>query len=151
MNISKKQFDFQIFTSLIRALFPNWNFFDRIAYSFELQFQIESESEWQTISFSQKRKWYNLFFNPECNMALAQINIIEHFARDLQEVRLQFDSVLAEEKIQNLTTFRLLKSLLNNRPSPGQSLIFKIVAVQPSGSLDLYMSKKIPWDDLWSK
>ncbi len=151
MNISKKQFDFQIFTSLIRALFPNWNFFDRIAYSFELQFQIESESEWQTISFSQKRNWYNLFFNPECNMALAQINIIEHFARDLQEVRLQFDSVLAEEKIQNLTTFRLLKSLLNNRPSPGQSLIFKIVAVQPSGSLDLYMSKKIPWDDLWSK
>jgi len=151
LNISKKQFDFQIFTSLIRALFPNWNFFDRIAYSFELQFQIESESEWQTISFSQKRNWYNLFFNPECNMALAQINIIEHFARDLQEVRLQFDSVLAEEKIQNLTTFRLLKSLLNNRPSPGQSLIFKIVAVQPSGSLDLYMSKKIPWDDLWSK
>ena len=109
------RFDISLFLSLIRALFPHWNFFDRIAYSFYVQYRFGQENSWKKISFNQVRRFHHVFLNYETNLALAKISIIEHFARDIQELENReigmAPSVWAG-RVEELTSFCLVRDVL---------------------------------------
>lgn len=57
-----------------------------------------------------------MLVNVDCNIKLAQINVIEHFARDVQELQVGND-LLCSQKVQELTSFKLLRSLIQMKLS----------------------------------
>jgi hypothetical protein len=107
--------------NLFRAIFPRWNFFDQITHRFELEYKTSKTSQWQKISFDQKRALLSPIINPSCNLALAQINIIEHFVSDL------------EEGSRTQTSYKLLLSLVKIKLSAlgihSEKIQFQVVAV----------------------
>lgn len=107
--------------NLFRAIFPRWNFFDQISHRFELEYKTSKTSQWHKISFDQKRTLFSPIINPSCNLALAQINIIEHFVSDL------------EEGSENQTSYKLLLSLVKVKLSAlgirSEKIQFQVVAV----------------------
>ena len=134
-------FKFKVFLNLIRALFPKWNFFDRIAYTFELQYKLKSSNSWQKIVFEHNYSTLGLFVNEKYNLSLAHFNIVEHFASDIQ------DPYFSESAAPDLPTYKLLKSLLAVKISElglsESDLQFKIVAVSSKENFDLYTSRSI--------
>ncbi len=143
MNHPKSKFQFNIFINLIRALFPNWNFFDRVAFSFELWFKVQGSTRWEAITFDQIRQPFGLLLNPDVNLALAQINIIEHFAKDIQDLQ-AINSLIHSREVQSLSTFKMLRSLiklkLKDFEVPTSEVQFKVVAINPNEKIDLYIS-----------
>lgn len=136
-------FKFKKFFHLIRAVFPRWNFFDQVAYNFELEFKVKDASNWSPIQFYQKRQPLSLFLNTQTNMALAEVNIIEHFAKDIQDLQNK-NALVHSRDIHKLVSYKLLKSLieikLQDYELPSSSVQFKIVARNTQESLDIYIS-----------
>ncbi len=136
-------FQFKIFLNLIRSLFPSWNFFDQLAYTFELNYKTQPDQEWRCISFQQKRNVKDILFNPSVNLALAQFNIVEHFSRDVQELG-SISSVLDENALQKLSSYRLLKSLMavkiQEAKETSDYFQFKIVAQNEKEKKDIFVS-----------
>lgn len=139
-----KNFHFKVFLNLIRALFPVWSFFDQTAYTFELHFLLPETHEWKRISFVQTLTPINIFFNPQVNEALAQFNIVEHFAKDIMELQKTGPSA-DEKKIRQLTSFLLLRSLVFSKVSDlgylDKTIQFKIVALNTQNKFDIYTSE----------
>lgn len=125
------------FLTLIRVLFPKWNFFDHLGHRFHLKYRESASSSWVTLEFKSHRTFLNFFFNPMHNLTLAQINIIEHFARDVQEYE--------SNRISSLVSFKLLKSLTEAhlpQYSKSDSFQFQIDAYTRDSNIKLYES---PW------
>lgn len=144
MKISSRAgFNPTLFLKLIRALFPYWSFFDRVGHQFELEFKVPDAKQWEPISFEQVRSRISFVFNPSGNEAMAQVNIIEHFAQDIQELQLINPAVHSKD-VQNLTSFRLLKSLLKVKirqyELPTNIIQFKILADSPTEKIVIYIS-----------
>lgn len=80
-------------------------------------------------------------------MALAQVNVIEHFAQDIQNLQ-SVNPLIDSKEVQGLTSFRLLKSILEEKMQDfefaASSIQFKIVARSPDEIMDLYISDWIP-------
>jgi hypothetical protein len=141
---SPSRFQFKIFVNLLRSIFPNWNFFDRIAYSFELKFKAQNSLIWERISFDQHRNNpLGFFISPNCSMALAQVNLLEHFARDIQELQAAKSEIHFKD-LQDLTTFKMIRSLLhvklNESGFESNVIQFKIVACNQFEKVDIYIS-----------
>lgn len=138
-----------LFFSLIRSLFPRWNFFDKIAYAFELEFKIAETSSWEPLSFLLHRSPLGLFFNPTANITLAQINLIEHFAHDIQELQ-KINPLISSLDVENLTSFKLLRSLIRQKLKEKDlnqfSFQFKVIACNSQQKIDLYISHLINGD-----
>jgi hypothetical protein len=136
-----RPFHFKTFLNLSRALFPQWHFFDQVGSTFELLFRISNSTSWEKVSFDQKHSYIGIFINVSINEALAQFNVVEHFAHDIQE--LQFKDPTTKE-VESLCTFSLLRSLLNvklNDLSYKTELFqFKIVACRGFEKMDIYVS-----------
>lgn len=122
------------FFYLVRALFPRWNFFDRVGFQFNLYFCTDQNSTWTPFNFNQRRRPGQIFFNPHFNLALAHISIIQHFVHDLQ----------SDKNVESLTSFRLLKSFvetyLSEQNIKSNSAQFKIVAQRATETLELFTS-----------
>ena len=120
-----------------RALFPRWNFFDQVAYSFEIEVLVSGSTRWQIIDFLQDRKWYHLVYNPNVNLLLAQVNVVEHFVSDLQMMP-------PTTKVDGLTTYKMLAALvackIKSTTRQADSAQFKIVAQKSEEKIDLYVS-----------
>ena len=129
---------------LVRALFPNWNFFDRVSFNFEIYFKVPDSIRWEVISFEQKRQLLGLFFNADLNLTLAQINIIEHFAQDIQELQ-NINPLIHSKDVKKLTTFKMICSLirikLKDYELESSAIQFKIVACKSDEKIDLYVSE----------
>lgn len=142
----RKGFQLKLFMSLIRALFPKWSFFDQVAYSFEIEIKVPESQTWEVISFYQKRRPFSLFINSEMNLALAQVNVIEHFAKDIQNLQV-INTTIDSKDVHELTTFKMLKSILKLKLSEysykPSTIQFKIVACSPQERLDVYISNWI--------
>lgn len=140
-------FRFSIFLSLIRSLFPRWDFFDQIAFSFVVYFKMSLDTEWKKLSFTQSRKSSRLFFNHQVNDTLMQSSVVEQFARDIQELQLHKPN-FEKSDLENLTTFQLLCSLLRvklkHEVPHYNEFQFKIVAQNPNEEIDIYTSEKLP-------
>lgn len=93
-----------------------------------------------------------MVFNPFINAALANASIVEHFARDIQELEKDKPDFNPAD-LENLTSYKLLCSLLHiklERESPNNgNFQFKIVAHGTDTSVDIYTSQTLPLADLW--
>ena len=111
----------------LRVLFPRWNFYDQVAYHFDLEFQI-GERDWTRIPFVEARRRFGLFLNPSVNLTLAHVNILEHFAQDVHSV----------------TTYQMLLSLLRVKFQEfglnPESFRFRVIALRPNERIELYVS-----------
>jgi len=141
------RFDFKLFLHLIRALFPRWDFFEQVAYTFELKFKRPGANFWETLDFNQSRRPLTLFFNANCNFQLAQFNVIEHFVQDLHEIQnrdAHLTTEISSDEIAALTTFKMLIGLLSVKLQaveyPDDSVQFKITAYSPTEEVDIYYS-----------
>lgn len=134
--------DFSLFMSLIRSLFPRWDFFDRIAYDFRLQLR-DSRGTWIESTEDSSLSWGNIFLNPTHLRILAENNVVEHFARDVQELSGE------SEKIVTLTSYRLLKDVVMERTkSFGLSgePEFRVMAIGPNEELEIFHSGDVLGD-----
>jgi hypothetical protein len=133
----------RLFLYLIRALIPRWNFFDHVNYQFELEFKIAEAQSWEKVTFHQKKDLFGLLVNPETNIDMAKINIIEHFAYDIQDIGARH-SQLRFKDVQRLTSFKLLKALLELKIQSfvisNRTIQFKIVAANLKERKDIYIS-----------
>lgn len=132
---------------LFRALFPQWNFFDQVAYTFELHFRSTESTGWSKITFEKSRKSLGILNNSIVNESLAQFNIVEHFARDIQELQKTHPTPSASD-LEQLSTFKMLRSLLSLKINTFEfkridyitSAQFKIVATSAKEHIDIYVS-----------
>lgn len=76
-------------------------------------------------------------------MALAQINIVEHFAKDIQDLQ-SLNPLIHSREVQSLSTFKMLRSLIKVKLKDFEistsEIQFKIVANNPKEKIDLYIS-----------
>lgn len=135
--------DGRLFLNLMRALIPRWNFFDQVGHCFRLEVRGEASGPWHRISFLQKRRPLGLFFNPETNLALLQVGLLEHFVFDIQALA-NTGAQVEVQKIEALTTYRLLRDLvifkMHESSWPAKNFQFKIVAIKARIEEDLYVS-----------
>lgn len=146
-------FRFSIFFSLIRSLFPRWDFFDQIAFSFVVYYKMPSDTEWKKLAFTQPHKSSRLVFNQAANDTLMQSSVVEQFARDIQELENDTPN-FSKSEIEQLTTYQLLCSLLQvklkHKSLRDTEFQFKITAHNTSEQIDIYTSDKLPLVKIWS-
>jgi hypothetical protein len=139
-------FQFSIFLNLIRSLFPRWDFFDQIAFSFVVYFKMSSHTDWEKLTFTQPHKLSRLVFNQAVNDTLMQSSVVEQFARDIQELQTESPN-FSQTDLGQLTTYQLLCSLLQvklkHRNSFDSEYQFKIVAKNENEEIDIYISNKL--------
>lgn len=126
------------FLNLIRVLFPKWSFFDHVGYQFRIEYKTAESPDWIPIQFTSQRTRFSLFLNPLHNLTLAQVSVIEHFARDVQNIEPQ--------QVQGLDSFKLLKSILETKILLFHSSInqfqFRLMAFDKNSNIKLFHS---PW------
>ncbi|OYZ22954.1 MAG: hypothetical protein B7Y39_06800 [Bdellovibrio sp. 28-41-41] len=140
-------FRFSIFLSLIRSLFPRWDFFDQIAFSFVVYYKVSTDTEWKKLAFTQSHKSSRLVFNQAVNDTLMQSSVVEQFARDIQELENNTPN-FSKSDIEDLTTYQLLCSLLEvklkQKNLNNTEFQFKITAHNTSEQIDIFTSDKLP-------
>lgn len=129
--------DIVSFLNLIRALFPYWSFFAQTAYTFQVSVYVPETESWIPLTFTTKFKNNFLLCNPTPNYLMAQFNVVEHFARDIQD---------HTTDVHALTTYKLLCSILRiHLPDdyPHSTFQFKIVAKDEINTVELFRSGNI--------
>lgn len=75
---------------LLRAFFPNWQFFHGLGPAARLRVRARSTaghwSDWQAVYPRLPRRAAHLFHNPAVNLALSQQNLVEHLATDVHDL-----------------------------------------------------------------
>lgn len=118
----------KIFLNLTRALFPRWDFYDRPGAQVHLEVKLLNSADWRRVSFAQKRRLFAVFVNPDYNMALAQISLIEQFVESLRELQMGGKKCLPEE-VFRLSSYVMLCAVV--RASVGdQAAQFRILAAR---------------------
>lgn len=139
-----KKFNFRLFLYLIRALFPKWNFFDQIAYIFEVEFKIPSSTHWTRVQMNSTHQPFGLIFNAEHNHRLALVGTVEHFVSDINN-RQQDHNQVSYEDLQSLTSFKILTSFLfyqiNQNKFLSNSFQFRILACGPTEEIEIFISE----------
>lgn len=140
-------FQFSLFLSLIRSLFPRWDFFDQIAFSFAVEFRMSSDTDWKPLDFFYEHRKSRLVFNPYVNEVLAQSGIVDQFARDIQELQNDKPSFTRED-LQQLTTYRLVCSLLHvklkHENLSDEKFQFRVVARRDNENIEIFASEVLP-------
>ena len=93
---------------LFRAFFPNWQFYHQVGPVPHLyvrhQIPDAAWSDWWWVYPRRSRSIWNLFHNPWGNLALAEQNLVDHLAHDLNHLPAQFDA-------RDLVAYRLVQAL----------------------------------------
>lgn len=75
---------------LLRAFFPNWQFFHGLGPAARLRARARSAaghwSDWQAVYPRLPRRAAHLLHNPAVNLALSQQNLVEHLATDVHDL-----------------------------------------------------------------
>ena len=75
---------------LLRAFFPNWQFYHQVGPVPHLYVRFATANgelgEWQWIYPRQPRKLWHVFHNPWGNRDLAQQNLVEHLSSDMKDL-----------------------------------------------------------------
>ena len=136
-------FNFKLFSAFIRALFPRWNFFDFVGFNFQVSFKVPDQNHWEILSFDVERKSLGLMLNPECNLVLAKVNVVEHFAEDIQMLTLESDQI-SQQDLQKKASYLMLVEIVKLELSKFeiyQSVFqFKVTAIKDSEEVDLFFS-----------
>lgn len=131
------------FLNLVRALFPYWSFFDQTAYTFKVFTKAPIESDWMPVLFETESKNNSILCNSTVNGLMAEFNVVEHFAKDVQEILKNSSTKTAD--CQHLTTFKLLCSIIRTRLEsfPHKTFQFKILAVSAHDTVELFVSEPL--------
>ncbi len=136
-------FNFELFLALIRALFPQWSFFDFIGFNFQVSFKIPDQNHWESLSFEVERKTLGLMTNSDCNLNLAKVNVVEHFAQDIQNLTLKLNQVSLLD-LQNMASYLMLVEILQWELSKFEldrtAFQFKVTAIKETEEVDLFYS-----------
>lgn len=103
---------------LFRAFFPSWRFFDDLADVPQLEFRWSRLGEelgpWVLAFEKPKFKFSSLVLNPRGNFALANQSLLSQLLSDLSDLQggdgTMLSSDRAQEKIEELTSYRLVKN-----------------------------------------
>jgi hypothetical protein len=122
-------------TYLFRAFLPNWSFFDSIGKEFKLEIRFDPQGKWIGLEFSALQSQSSLLFNAHVNLLLATIDVVEHFATDVQRLMLT-EPQPTPKLLEGLTSYRLVQNLIHSEiksfePQP-TSFQFKLIALSPS-------------------
>lgn len=94
---------------LLRAFFPNWKFFHAVGYVPYLYVRhldaTSTWSDWRWVYPRRKRRLWHLLHNADVNLALAEQNLMDHFASDLNDLP-------DGEDARRLVTYQLVDRLV---------------------------------------
>jgi hypothetical protein len=75
---------------LLRAFFPNWQFFHKVGPVPHLYVRYQDEakawSDWQWVYPRRQRHVLDVFHNPHGNLLLAQQNLVDHLSSDIKDL-----------------------------------------------------------------
>jgi hypothetical protein len=76
---------------LLRAFIPNWRFFHALGYTPRLFVRTRNStlvewSAWQMMMPRGRRHWFQLFYNAELNLAMAEQTLIEHLSTAIADL-----------------------------------------------------------------
>ena len=94
---------------LLRAFFPNWKFFHAVGYVPHLYVRHlgpdASWADWHWVYPRRTRRLWHLVHNTDVNLALAEQNLLDHFANDLNDLP-------EGEDARQLVTYQLVDRLV---------------------------------------
>ncbi len=124
---------------LFRVLFPSWRFFESITPIPKISYRINKTgliySPWQELNlFSEKRRPFNLFYNPSENLRITYQGQIEQLLNDIATTH-----SCSEAFIQNLTAYKIVLAFIRRRlseihPTGFKEFQFKIGALEFCGN-----------------
>jgi len=102
---------------LLRAFFPNWQFFHGLGPAARLRVRARSGtgqwSDWQLVYPRLPRQAAHLVHNPAVNLALSQQNLVEHLATDVHDLAEQAD-------IRDCVSYQLVTRLARDAVQGGR-------------------------------
>jgi len=105
---------------LLRCFFPNWRFYHGFGSQPRLFTRIQTPdgewTEWQMFMPRAKLSPRDLFYNPHNNLLLANQNLVDHLAFDIQTLP---DNTSATELVSYQMVMRLARSLLQQQGMGG--------------------------------
>ena len=117
---------------LLRSFFPNWRFYHGFGSQprlFTRTQQPDGEwSEWQMFMPRAKLSPRDLFHNPRNNLLLANQNLVDHLAFDIQTLPEQQS---ASELVSYQMVTRLAHSLVTQQGLTGRNWQFQVAQVPP--------------------
>lgn len=116
---------------LWRSLVPSWKFFEDIGHTPVLFYRVSEQdhewSEWQQFHHPLARKPWNLFFNPELNLQLAEKSILQQAISD-----------------QSTVSLKMIADIIDSRlPSSVQIFQFKISIYAEQDWEEVYLSEEL--------
>lgn len=128
---------------LLRSLVPSWKFFEDIGDTpfLDFRFQIgtsggsENKKDWQSAHPQHQRKLFQLFFNPEINLHLAERSALQHFVQHYSEDKNSLNTQVSLEIIQNIVRQRI--------PLEAVTFEFKITLSSKQSSFIFYQSERL--------
>ena len=102
---------------LLRAFFPNWQFFHGLGPAPRLWVRAQSQpsqwSNWQAVYPRLPRRAWHLLHNPAVNLALSHQNLVEHLATDVHDLAEKAD-------IRDCVSYQLVTRLARDAVQGGR-------------------------------
>jgi hypothetical protein len=122
---------------LLRSFLPNWRFYAAPGPAprlFVRTFADQNWSDWKIIFPHVERRLRHLIFNPEVNLRLTEMNLVDHLANDLNDCAHPSD-------IGNKVSYHMVERLVRQALAPSAVPIthfqFRICTEQPFSQIDL--------------
>lgn len=126
--------------SLFRALFPSWRFFEDTTEVPVLFYRVAASNEkfgqWRPGLKKPNRHWYSIFLNPEGNLFLAYVGLLEQLLHDAAEIPPEQAERLADSVSYQLTKNLVLQQILETHRSENLRFQFKICSLLQGASED---------------
>ena len=117
---------------LLRSFFPNWRFYHGFGSQPRLFTRTQQPNgewtEWQMFMPRAKRSPRDLFHNPRNNLLLANQNLVDHLAFDIQTLP-EYKSAVELVSYQMVT--RLAHGLVQQQGLHGRNWQFQVLQVPP--------------------
>ena len=122
---------------LLRSFLPNWRFYASPGPAPRLFFRTLTDqtwSEWEIIFPRVQRQLHHLIFNPQTNLRLTEMNLVDHLANDLNECAHPADIA---GKVSYQMVERLIRQTLASSIKSFTHFQFLICTEQPFCKIDL--------------
>lgn len=130
----------------LKLFIPTWKFFDQlgtVSNLFYRELNKTGDGPWMPVFDKPKRNFLNLFYNPEGNLYLACVALVDRLVHEVGT-----NHTLSPQDIEQLESFLLVKNLvlvfLQEKKSKGFRFQFKIQVQSEKTALeDFLVSKKL--------
>lgn len=142
---------------MLRSFFPNWRFYHRVGHQPRLFYRVKTGSgwhDWEMFMPRARRRPWRLLHNADVNVLLANQNLVEHLASDIQDL----PEGRHGDDVRELVTFRLVDRLVRHLVRQGPHALtalryeFMVKLVEPFGdpqtatAILAVPDQEWPWD-----